>query len=57
MAKATAAEGLDAGLLDRAASLEAGLPQSRLHDSADLHRGWPATSKTWTPPEPLWSGL
>ena len=40
MAKATAAEGLDVGLLDRAASLEASLPQNRLHDSADLHRGW-----------------
>ncbi len=40
MAKATAAEGLDTGLLDRAASLEASLPASRLYDSADLHRGW-----------------
>ena len=40
MAKVTAAEGLDVRLLDRAASLEASMPQSRLHDSADLHRGW-----------------
>jgi len=40
MAKATAAEGLDTGLLDRAASLEASLPANRLHDSADLHLGW-----------------
>jgi hypothetical protein len=35
----TAAEGLDASLLDRAARLEPGLPQLRLHDSADLCRG------------------
>jgi DNA-binding NarL/FixJ family response regulator len=36
----TAAEGLDTGLLDRAACLEADLPATRLHDSADMHRGW-----------------
>ena len=40
MAKATAAEGLEVGLLDRAARLEPSLPANRLHDSADLHRGW-----------------
>ncbi len=40
IAKVTTAEGLDTGLLDRAARLEAGLPPNRLHDSADLHRGW-----------------
>ena len=40
MAKATAAEGLEVGLLDRAALLEPSLPANRLHDSADLHRGW-----------------
>ena len=40
IAKVTAAEGLDTGLLDRAARLEAGLPPTRLHDSADMHRGW-----------------
>ena len=34
-----AAEGLDTELLDRAASLEPGLPASLLHDTADLHRG------------------
>ena len=37
--KLTAAEGLDASLLDWAARLEPGLPQLRLHDSADLCRG------------------
>jgi len=40
IAKVTAAEGLDTGLLDRAAGLEASLPPTRLHDSADSHRGW-----------------
>ena len=35
-----AAEGLDSGLLDRAARLEASLPPGRLHDSADIHRAW-----------------
>jgi DNA-binding CsgD family transcriptional regulator len=40
IAKVTAAEGLEVGLLDRAARLEAGLPPTRLHDSADMHRGW-----------------
>jgi DNA-binding NarL/FixJ family response regulator len=40
MAKVTAGEGLEVGLLDRAALLEPSLPASRLHDSADLHRGW-----------------
>jgi DNA-binding CsgD family transcriptional regulator len=40
IAKVTAAEGSDTGLLDRAARLEAGLPPTRLHDSADMHRGW-----------------
>ena len=35
IAKVTAAEGLDTGLLDRAAGLEASLPPTRLHDSAD----------------------
>jgi len=37
IAKATAAEGLEARLLDQAARLEADLPPPRLHDSADLH--------------------
>ncbi len=40
MAKAVAAEGLDIALLDRADRLEASLPAGRLHDSADIHRGW-----------------
>ena len=40
IAKVTSAEGLDAGLLDRAARLEPGLPSGWLHDSADMHRGW-----------------
>ena len=40
MAKAIAAEGLDTGLLDRAARLEASLPATRLYDSADQYRGW-----------------
>jgi DNA-binding CsgD family transcriptional regulator len=38
VAKAAAAEGLDTGLLDRAAALEAGLPALRVH-TADLYRG------------------
>jgi DNA-binding CsgD family transcriptional regulator len=37
--KVFTAEGLDAGLLDRAERLEASLPALRLHDTADLHRG------------------
>ena len=37
IAKATAAEGLEARLLDQAARLEADLPPPRLRDSADLH--------------------
>jgi hypothetical protein len=40
IAKVTAAEGLEVGLLDRAVRLEAGLPPTRLHDSADVHRAW-----------------
>jgi DNA-binding CsgD family transcriptional regulator len=40
IAKVTSAEGLDAGLLDRAARLEPSLPSAWLHDSADMHRGW-----------------
>ena len=40
MAKAVAAEGLEVGLLDRAAALEAGLPSRRIHDGADIHRAW-----------------
>ena len=40
IAKVTAAEGLDSGLLERAARLEAGLPSLRLYDSADMHRAW-----------------
>ena len=40
IAKVTAAEGLEVGLLDRAAQLEVGLPPTRLHDSADVHRAW-----------------
>jgi hypothetical protein len=43
VAKVYAAEGLDCGLLDRAAQLEAELPAVQLHDTADLCRG-------------LWSG-
>ena len=39
IAKVTSAEGLDTGLLDRAANLEASVPGIRLHDTADLHRG------------------
>ena len=39
VAKVFAAEGLDAELLERAGRLEAGLPASRLYDTADLHRG------------------
>ncbi len=39
VAKATAAEGLDAELLTRAERLEAGLPATLLYESADLHRG------------------
>lgn len=38
-AKAAAAEGLDVGLIDRAAKLERELPTLRLHESADLCRG------------------
>jgi DNA-binding CsgD family transcriptional regulator len=38
--KVTAGEGLDAGLLDRAASLEPRLPVLRIYDSADTYRGW-----------------
>ena len=37
--KVCAAEGLDAGLLDRAAGLESDLPGLRLYGAADLHRG------------------
>src|SRR5271166_2445644 len=40
IAKVTAAEGLDTGLLDRATGLEASLPPTRLHDSAEMHRAW-----------------
>jgi DNA-binding CsgD family transcriptional regulator len=40
IARVTTAEGLDTGLLDRAARLEASLPTARLHDSADMHRAW-----------------
>ena len=40
IAKATAAEGFDAGLLDRAAGLETSLPGLRLYDSTDVYRGW-----------------
>jgi DNA-binding NarL/FixJ family response regulator len=39
IAKVTSAEGLDRGLLDRAAALEASLPGPRLHDTADLNLG------------------
>jgi DNA-binding NarL/FixJ family response regulator len=39
-AKVIAAEGLDAGLLDRAARLEAVLPAGRLYDSVDLFWSW-----------------
>jgi len=39
VAKVSAAEGLDTGLLDRAASLEAGLPPGPLHNTADVNRG------------------
>jgi DNA-binding CsgD family transcriptional regulator len=39
VAKVSAAEGLDTGLLERAERLEAVLPARLLHDSADLHRG------------------
>jgi DNA-binding NarL/FixJ family response regulator len=38
-AKVSAAEGLDTGLLERAETLEAGLPALRLHNRADVHRG------------------
>jgi len=37
--KVTGAEGLDAGLLGRAAALETGLASLQLHDTADLCRG------------------
>jgi DNA-binding CsgD family transcriptional regulator len=40
MAKAAAAEGLDYELLDRAATLEAGLAELRLYDTADVYRTW-----------------
>jgi len=40
VAKLSAGEGSDTGLLDRAASLEATLPVVRLYDSADTYRGW-----------------
>jgi DNA-binding NarL/FixJ family response regulator len=40
IAKTTAGEGLDTELLDRAADLEDSLPAARLHDTADMHRGW-----------------
>jgi len=39
VAKVTAAEGLDTGLLARAARMEPSLPPLRLHDTADLHLG------------------
>ena len=39
IAKATAGEGMDAGLLERAEGLERVLPRIPLHDTADLHRG------------------
>jgi DNA-binding CsgD family transcriptional regulator len=39
VAKVTAAEGLDTGLLARAARMEPSLPSLRLHDTADLHLG------------------
>jgi DNA-binding CsgD family transcriptional regulator len=39
IAKVTAAEGLDSGLLSRAAALEASLPPLQPHDTADLCRG------------------
>jgi len=40
IAKVVSAEGLDTELLDRAARLEASLPPTRVHDSAEMHRGW-----------------
>jgi DNA-binding CsgD family transcriptional regulator/tetratricopeptide (TPR) repeat protein len=39
IAKATAGEGLDAALLERAEGLERAVPRIPLHDTADLHRG------------------
>jgi DNA-binding CsgD family transcriptional regulator len=39
VAKVTAGEGLDAGLLERAEGLERVVPRIPLHDTADLHRG------------------
>jgi DNA-binding CsgD family transcriptional regulator len=39
VAKVTSGEGLDTGLLARAARMEPGLPPLRLHDTADLHLG------------------
>jgi DNA-binding CsgD family transcriptional regulator len=39
IAKVTEAEGVDFGLLSRAAALEASLPPLQLHDTADLCRG------------------
>jgi len=38
--KAIAAEGIDHELLDRAADLEAGLPELRLYDTAEVYRAW-----------------
>lgn len=40
VAKLSAAEGSDTGLLDRAARLEATVPGVRLYDSADTYRAW-----------------
>jgi DNA-binding CsgD family transcriptional regulator len=39
MAKATAGEGLDGELLERAERLEAKIPAAMLHDTADVNRG------------------
>ena len=39
VAKAVAGEGVDAGLLDQAARVEARVPDIQLHDTADRHRG------------------
>ncbi|HEY3648818.1 MAG TPA: AAA family ATPase [Streptosporangiaceae bacterium] len=40
IAKVATAEGFDGALLDRAAGLEASLPEGRVYDRADLHRSW-----------------
>ncbi len=40
LAKLAAAEEFDAGLLDRAARIEACLPPLMLHDTADMFRSW-----------------